>query len=79
MTLDVPDNELLLSDFEQWSWFLQFTFNKGCRNLTKYKSWKKRIFDVDVDLAWKEGKLIQATFWIMRWSNVINVEYFPAA
>ena len=76
LTLDIPDEEILLSNFLVWSLNMGRMDSDCDKHLLSV--WK-HVFDIDKEKAFQQNLLVQATFWFLRWSDVINVEYFSAA
>jgi hypothetical protein len=79
--IDVPDNEVLLSDFDKWHFVLNdfycgddedlfYNLTEEQQKIEKEKSWNK-IFDIT-----EESEYIQATFWVLRLDQVRNVRHF---
>lgn len=89
LTLDIDPAKVLLSDFELWhyvlnDWYLPETFTEDDTETTpqeRQRSWE-RIFDLDFaapDVASPRAeKIIQATFWELRASQVKEVQEFTA-
>ncbi len=90
LTLEVPDDEVLLSDFDMWhstlgNHYLALTEEEDIAigdNATaeqKRKSWE-RIFNLDIDNDYCtypiNQKSIQATFWILKKEYVKKAEFF---
>lgn len=84
LTIDVPDNLVLLSDFDMWHCvlnqsYLPLTEEDEIDNPTvseTVKSWNK-IFQIDVQTEyWNTPKSTQATFWELRSEWVLKAEHF---
>ncbi|SHN00532.1 protein of unknown function [Anaerosporobacter mobilis DSM 15930] len=84
LTVDVPENFVLLSDFDYW----HVVLNNGdiifphCEEAIysqeeKKKSWEN-IFDIDCSYDGEQHQYLttQATLWEMRWEWVIKAENF---
>ena len=100
MELEIPDNKMLLSDFDLWhfvlnNWYLGDSTNEEEQDeewrwldtLSEEEKQKEieaswdRIFDVDktsINTYSTFGDYIQATFWELKLSEVINVQIFTA-
>ena len=87
LSIDVPDNMVLLSDFDMWHVIL----NDGYLPLygkddiedpsedEKLKSWEN-VFCVDIETDWWNApKSTQATFWELKKEWVLKVEHFVLA
>lgn len=84
LTIDVPDNLVLLSDFNMWHHVLNDSYlplseEDEIENPTtteKLESWNK-IFQIDVQTAyWNTPKTTQATFWELQKEWVLKAEHF---
>jgi len=84
LTIDVPDNLVLLSDFDMWHCVLNTSYlplskEDEIENSTtaeKTESWKK-IFQIDVQTDyWNTTKSTQATFWELKKEWVLKAEHF---
>ena len=86
--LEIPDNEVLLSDYDLWHYVLnkwwiddstceEDSLSVDYREKLKVDSWSK-IFDLTpVNTKWMcKGRYIQATFWVLRKENIVDVRYF---
>lgn len=88
LTLEVPDDQVLLSDFDLWhfplnGWYLALSEKEYRTSSADYKekSWE-RIFQLDLpanDWCVSEKKSIQATFWTLTWDMVKKAEHFERA
>lgn len=87
LTIDVPNDMVLLSDFDMWHCVLNDSYlplaeSDDIDNPTeevKRKSWE-RIFNVDIITAyWDFPKWTQATFWELKREWVKKAEYFVSA
>ena len=100
LEVEIPDSEVLLSEYNDWHNVLNDGFNDNSMNeaeweaqhewfdslpreereKAKLKSWE-RIFDVtpfEAPDGWRRnGRFVQATFWVLRLENVKKVR-FPA-
>ena len=87
LSIDVPDNRVLLSDFDMWHVIL----NDGYLPLygkddiedpsedEKLKSWEN-VFCVDIETDWWNApKSTQATFWELKKEWVLKAEHFVLA
>lgn len=89
LTVDVPDNFVLLSDFDMWNTVLNNEYlavdmadDEGfCRNQDDIeKSWD-RIFDIDADYEYYSAageKSIQATMWEIKAEWGKRAEFFKS-
>lgn len=83
MTLDVPDNCVLLSDFDYWHFVLMneaIEIDESDRKYSdeeKEKSWEY-IFDIDCSFDGEEHNFIstQATMWEIKREWVLKSEHF---
>lgn len=90
LTLEVPDEEVLLSDFDMWhstlgNHYLALTeeednaIGENATAQQKHKSWE-HIFNLDIDSDYCtypiNQKSIQATFWVLKKEYVKKVEFF---
>lgn len=85
LTIDVPENCVLLSDFDYWHFILNnmpllFTVNgdiKDCSESEKRESWKQ-IFDISHRFEGDEDMPVstQATLWEIKEEWVLKAEYF---
>lgn len=85
ITFEIPDNQVLLSDFDMWHCILcnaylatgekdDDSFNGS--EEAKRKSWN-RVFDIDAESGyWLGNKMTQATVWEIRKEQVIKAEHF---
>lgn len=87
LTIDVPDNRVLLSDFDMWhsvlnNSYLPLSEADDIDNPTeadKMKSWE-RIFNIDSTTEyWDVPKSTQATFWELKREWVKKTEHFISA
>ena len=87
LTIDIPDNMVLLSDFDMW----HVVLNDGYLPLydkddseepsedEKLKSWEN-VFYIDVVTdCWYVPKTTQATFWELKKEWVLKAEHFVLA
>ena len=87
LTIDVPDDMVLLSDFDMWHNIL----NDGYLALygkddiedpseeEKLKSWEN-VFNIDIVTDyWNTPKSTQATFWELKKKWVLKAEHFVLA
>lgn len=78
LEIEIPDEEVLLSDFDKWHYVLNnigipedesneecFEYAYNLSGRLKEESWK-RIFEIE------ESQYVQATFWLLNKDNVIN-------
>lgn len=92
LTVEVPNKEVLLSEFEGWhfvlnDWFLPLTeaedelFKQGQLNMTNENSWE-RIFDPELlskSEIWEDGEVVlQGVTPILKLAQVKKVEHFIA-
>ena len=92
LTLEIPDNKVLLSDFNAWhcilnDWFCSLTeeeddlFEEGKLNISKEQSWE-RIFDLKLlqnsEMWMTEHQIIQGVTPFIKKEQVLNIEYFIA-
>ncbi|PFJ33196.1 DUF3841 domain-containing protein [Bacillus thuringiensis] len=92
LTVEIPDDNVLLSDFDTWhyilnTWFLPLSeeeddlFEAGKLNISMEQSWE-RIFDFELlrkSEIWSEYPLdIQGVTPIIRKEQIIDIEHFIA-
>jgi len=89
LTLEIDDNDVLISDFDRWHLVLNNgfcsdneqedeNFDNGKLNITKEESWE-RIFDLNrnVDVEWTgNGEWLQGTTGRIYLDKVKKVEHF---
>lgn len=95
--IEVPDKEVLLSDFDNWIVILNdgllsdteeedeiiektySSLSEDEKKIMKSKNWK-RVFDISpLKNGWTtRGEYIQATFWMLRKSQIRGVRFFTA-
>lgn len=84
LTIEVPDDQVLLSDFDYWHFVLNdcemiypFDFDKKYSEEEKKKSWEQ-IFDYQCTFEREEHNDLstQATMWEIKKEWVIKVEHF---
>ncbi|MEQ6356720.1 DUF3841 domain-containing protein [Lysinibacillus sp. M3] len=92
LTVEVPDNNVLLSDFEAWhcvlnEWFCSMTdeesklFEQDKLNITKEQSWE-RIFDLEKiqkSEMWNgNSQIVQGVTTVIHKEQILNIEHFTA-
>lgn len=87
LLIEIPDQQVLLSDFDLWhcvlnNGYLTDSFDdKVVDDMEKQDSWQ-RIFDLDwhaEDFSFpRPHKSIQAVFWQLHESQVLDIDYFTA-
>ncbi|MFF2175253.1 DUF3841 domain-containing protein [Lysinibacillus sp. NPDC058147] len=92
LTVEVPDNKVLLSDFDAWhcvlnDWFCPITdeedelFEQGKLNITKEQSWE-RIFDLQKILRsemWNgNSQIVQGVTAVIHKEQILKFEHFTA-
>lgn len=85
--LEIPDDEVILTDFEYWHYVLNNSaliqdLEKFYTNEEKLESWQN-IFDLDFRLYGDEDdekfpRYVQATFWEIKKENVLSIRKFIA-
>lgn len=84
LTIDVPDDLVLLSDFDMWHFVLSNSYLplseddeiENPTNDEKIESWNK-IFQIDVQTDyWNTPNSTQATFWELKKEWVLKAEHF---
>ncbi|MPM68918.1 hypothetical protein SDC9_115853 [bioreactor metagenome] len=86
LTIDVPDKDVLLSDFGMWHCVLSNVYlplseedDVDHTEAEKVSSWN-RIFQIDTQTHyWDTPKSTQATFWELRQEWVLKAERFISA
>lgn len=87
MTVDVPDENVLLSDFDMWSVVLTNGYlaidekddENFCGNQKDIEQSWRRVFEIDAEFEYyvsSDRKSIQATMWEIRAEWVKNAEFF---
>ena len=92
LTIEIPDNKVLLSDFSAWhcvlnDWFCSITdeedelFEQGKLNISKEQSWE-RIFDLDIlrnSEMWSNSEqIVQGVTPMIRKEQILTLERFIA-
>ncbi len=80
MKLDVPDWEVLLSDFDDWHHALNYWYLSQVRAKVE-SSWERIVGVRQGDDYWHlpwEKRTIQATFWTLSLEHVVSVERFAS-
>lgn len=85
--LEIPDNEVILTDFDYWHYVLNNValipdLDEFYTNEEKLESWKN-IFDLNFRLYddcddEKFPRYVQATFWEIKKENVVSIKKFVA-
>lgn len=89
LTLDIPDNLVLLSDFDAWHAVLNDAYLSRTEEELNNDKWTRdeivqsweRIFDIN-EVDWNHlwgpiEKSIQGTVWEITTNMILNVEHFP--
>ncbi|WP_088362969.1 DUF3841 domain-containing protein [Bacillus cereus] len=92
LTIEIPDEKVLLSDFDAWhcvlnNWFCSLTeeedelFDQGKCEMTKEQSWQ-RVFDLEQlqqsEMWGNAEQILQGVTPGVKKEQVLNVEYFTA-
>ncbi|MBO1870985.1 DUF3841 domain-containing protein [Lachnoanaerobaculum sp. Marseille-Q4761] len=87
LSIDIPDNRVLLSDFDMWHNILNDGYlalyekddiDDPCED-EKRKSWEN-VFNIDIETDyWHTPKSTQATFWELKKDWVLKAEHFISA